>query len=114
MTEKKEIKEDMTLGAALGSGLGSNPLLNSQRQKKQAMKESAKEPAANSLSKHRVDKLFRMFCFNSLCPRDAVDLNRLKWKDCSGCLLREIPWERKKGQVEDLCYAIWYEGVLNA
>lgn len=71
-----------------------------------------KKPAANSLSKQRIEKLFRMFCFNCLCPRDEVDFNRLKWKDCSGCLLREIPWERKKGQVEDLCYAIWYEGIL--
>lgn len=67
---------------------------------------SVKVVKANSLSKQRIDKLFRMFCIH----RDNIDEIAL---ECSDCLLREIPWNTKNNQAKDLCYAIWQEGALN-
>lgn len=70
-------------------------------------KEAVKQPAANSLSKQRIEKLFRMFCIS----KDIAI--RRDFDTCSGCVLREIPWVAKDGKVENLCHAIWQEGVLN-
>lgn len=68
-----------------------------------------KQPAANSLSKQRIKKLFRMFCSTKF---SSSEFSLLTIK-CSGCLLREIPWNDSKGQRSDLCHAIWQEGALN-
>lgn len=82
------------------------------------IKAREKKPAANSLTKQRIDKLFRMFCFHSIVATPDMI------KECSGCILREIPWQHMvdvevaggidcKVEVENLCYAIWHEGILN-
>lgn len=71
---------------------------------------TTKVPAANSLTKQRISKLLRMFCiYQDLIKEHKV----IMYKDCSACILREISWKTKNGQVKDLCYAIWHEGVLN-
>ncbi len=69
--------------------------------------QTVKQPAANSLRKQRIRKLYRMFCeYLIVATPDMIH-------DCSGCLLREIPWDDSKGQRSDLCHAIWQEGILN-
>ncbi len=68
------------------------------------------KPMSNSLSKQRVKKMFRMFCFHSIVATPDMI------QDCSGCILREIPWRYElgvKSRTENLCYAIWHEGILN-
>lgn len=97
----------------------------SKEEKKSTVKEIVKKPVANSLSKQRIEKLFRMFCVHiEDYKTDSYPFPHCEFlskdfgtKDihqtCSGCILRDIPWQTKKDGVKDLCYAIWHEGVLN-
>lgn len=85
---------------------------------------TAKEPAnANKLTKQRIDKLFRMFCVHRGAYNEAGP-TLIEVKTCSACILCEIPWQHMvdvevaggidcKVEVENLCYAIWHEGILN-
>lgn len=78
------------------------------------IKAREKKPAANSLSKQRIDKLFRMFCIHRVEYKKDEPFPDV-WEDCSACILYEIPWLLKtaNGHKRDLCFAIWHEGVLN-
>lgn len=75
------------------------------------IKSSKEKPAANSLTKQRIKKLFRMFCVHyelgmlGAHPKESHS-------NCSKCILRDIPWKTSEGQTKDLCYAIWHEDVL--
>ena len=84
---------------------------NMAKQAEDQAEQTVRQPAANSLSKQRIKKLFRMFCV--WIEVYKVGLSPGKVEDCSGCLLREIPWNDSKGNRKDLCHAIWQEGILN-
>jgi hypothetical protein len=67
-------------------------------------------PAANKLTKQRIDKLFRMFCVHALSPREVV---AAQWEECQTCILHDVKWRSKEGLITNLCYAYWFEDVLN-
>jgi len=71
-------------------------------------------PKANELSKQRLKKLFNMFCVHASSPRGEVGA---QWKDCQSCILHQISWKTQKGKEEglltNLCYAYFFEDVLN-
>lgn len=69
-----------------------------------------KKPLANDLSKQRLKKLFNMFCVHRKTARGEV---AAQWKDCESCILHQVHWLSNKGLLANLCYAFWFEGVLN-
>ena len=76
--------------------------------------EEVKRPAANRLSKQKIEKLFRMFCVYTIEYKGGENLT----DDCSLCVLRDIPWVMKGSKItgnfrRDLCFAIWHEDILN-